>query len=77
MELINKARMEVLTRPGEAFNAPARVQRLADTIVVLCNELETHQMVLKGLASRHHGYHLGMGPCVCKDHLKAAELLKG
>jgi hypothetical protein len=40
MTLIDKARAEILTRPGEPFNAPARVQRLADTIVELCNVLE-------------------------------------
>ena len=39
-KLINKARAELFTKSGEAFNAPARVQRLADLIVKLANCVE-------------------------------------
>jgi len=38
--LINHARADLLTRPGEAFNDPARVQRLADHIAALSAALE-------------------------------------
>ncbi len=52
MNLIYKARTEILTRPGEPFNSPARVQRLADMIVELCNELELRQKHIEQLKAK-------------------------
>jgi hypothetical protein len=49
-ELIQRARVEQLTRPGEPFNAPARVSRLADLLVELANTLE--RLLETGVASR-------------------------
>lgn len=39
-DLIRRARFEQLTRPGEPFNAPARVQRLTDLMGELANAIE-------------------------------------
>jgi hypothetical protein len=48
-DLLDRARAEQLTRTGEVFNAPERVQRLADTIAVLANRLEQEHNLRIGL----------------------------